>query len=57
MLIYNIKTDKDNTTGNYLAMEKAFFLRINRPGTQKTKQDFESNNEIMRLGYLCVDSL
>jgi hypothetical protein len=55
VLIYNIKTDKDNTTGNYLAMEKAFFLRINRPGTQKTKQD--SNNEIMRLGYLCVDSL
>jgi hypothetical protein len=46
MLIYNIKTDKDNTTGNYLATEKAFFLRINRPGTQKTKQDFESNNVI-----------
>jgi hypothetical protein len=46
MLIFNIKIDKD-TTGNYLALEKAFFLRINRPGTQETtKQDSENGNEV-----------
>jgi hypothetical protein len=50
MLIFNIKTDKDNylcnTAGNYLALEK-LFLRINRPGTQEpTKQDFENGNEV-----------
>jgi hypothetical protein len=35
MLIFNIKTEQ-RLTGNYLALEKDFFLRINRPGTQET---------------------
>jgi hypothetical protein len=58
MLIFIIKTDKDNTSTPlqhlHLALEKPFFLRKNRPGTQeKTKQDFENK---MRLSWLCVDS-
>jgi hypothetical protein len=45
MLIFNIKTDKDNTFVTPREI-KAFF-RINRPGMQETtKQDFESGNEV-----------
>jgi hypothetical protein len=44
MLIFNIKTDKDNTfvtPPEIIQLGKSFFLRINRPGTQeKTKHDF-----------------
>jgi hypothetical protein len=39
--------DLSEITGNYLAWEKAFSLRINRPGTQETtKQDSKAE---MRL--------
>jgi hypothetical protein len=44
MLIFNIKTDKDNTfvtPPEIVQLGKSFFLRINRPGTQETtKHDF-----------------
>jgi hypothetical protein len=51
ILILNIKTDQFlcNTTGNYLALEDTFLLRINRPGKEETaKQDFESLKAKMR---------
>jgi hypothetical protein len=48
-LIFNIKTNKDNTfvTPPEISFEKTSFLRINNPGTQETaKQDFESRKEV-----------
>jgi hypothetical protein len=50
MLIFNIKTDKDNTfvtPREIIQLWKKLFFRTNRPGTQETtKQDFESGNEV-----------
>jgi hypothetical protein len=44
MLIFNIKAD--NTSQEIIYLWKRLFLRINKPGTLETRQDFESGNEV-----------
>jgi hypothetical protein len=46
MLIFNIKIDK-GTTGNYLALEKAFFLKNKQ--TERKKQQSRTPKTEMRL--------